>query len=76
MKKFTTTRKALSFQAMVCTQFGSPTGCKVMVPYDSPMRFSLGHLEFDVRVSPAGKHFAYAQGEIPQAWFVDLNGDA
>lgn len=74
MKKFTTTRKALGFQASVCTLEGKTTGYKVFVPYDSPQRFSLGHLEFDVRVAPTGKHFAYAKGEIPQAWFVDLNG--
>jgi hypothetical protein len=74
MKRFTTTRKALGFNASVCMQDGSLTGYKVFVPYDSPKRFSLGHLEFDVRVSPQGKHFAYAQDVIPQSWFVDLNG--
>lgn len=74
MKKFTTTRKALGFNASICKQDGSVTGFKVLVPYDSPQRFSLGHLHFDVKVSPQGKHFAYAQGEIPQAWFIDLNG--
>ena len=75
MKKYTTTRKALGFQALVCTLEGKTTGYKLLVPYDSPKGFSLGHLKFDVRVSPQGKHFAYAQDAIPQSWFVDLNGD-
>ena len=74
MKKFTTKRYPHGFQASVCTIEGKTTGYKVFVPYDCPKRFSLGHLEFDVRVAPTGKHFAYAQGEIPQSWFVDLNG--
>lgn len=73
MKKYTTTRKAIGFQAMLCTQEGKPTGFKLLVPYDSPQKITLGHLAFDVRVSPQGKHFAYAQGSIPQSWFVDLN---
>ncbi len=73
MKKFTTTRKALGFNASICKQDGSLTGFKVYVPYDSPQRFSLGHLEFSVKQSQ-GKHFAYANGMIPESWFVDLNG--
>lgn len=73
MKKYTTTKKAIGFQALVCTQDGRHTGYKLLVPYDSPKSFTLGSLSFDVRVSPQGKHFAYAQGEIPASWFVDLN---
>lgn len=73
MKKYTTTRKALGFLANVCTIEGALTGYKVLVPYNSPKAFSLGSLMFDVRVSPQGKHFAYAQGSIPQSWFIDLN---
>ena len=75
MKKYTTTRKAIGFQAMICTREGGLTGYKLLVPYDSPKRISIGSLEFDVRVSPQGKHFAYAQGSIPQSWFVDLNAE-
>lgn len=72
-KNYTTTRKAIGFQALVCTQDGKPTGHKLLVPYDSPQRFSIGSLGFDVRVSPQGKHYAYAQGSLPQSWLVNLN---
>lgn len=74
MKKFTTTRKSLGFKALVCFSDGRTTGYNLMVPYDSPQTFCLGHLEFDVKQSPTGKHFAYAKGAIPTTWLVDLNG--
>ncbi len=73
MKRYLTTRKAIGFQAMVCTRENQPTGFKLLIPYDSPKRISIGSLEFDIRSSPQGKHYAYAQGDIPQSWFVDLN---
>jgi hypothetical protein len=68
-KKYTTTRKALGYLAQVCTQSGALTGYKVLVPYNSPAKFAIGSLEFIVK----NNAFAYAQGEIPQAWFIDLN---
>lgn len=75
MKTYTTKRKPLGFMAQVCTREGNLTGFNLFVPYDSPMRFTIGSLEFDVRQTPKGKHLAYAQGELPQSWFVDLNKD-
>lgn len=73
MKRYTTTRKALGFEAKVCTREGVLTGFKLMIPYNSPMRIALGSLEFDIRQSPQGKHFAYALGSIPASWLIDLN---
>lgn len=73
MKKYVTTRKAIGFLANVCTQQGAITGYKLLVPYDSPQAFNIGHLSFEVRQSPQGKHFAYAKGDIPASWFIDLN---
>jgi hypothetical protein len=68
-KKYTTTRRATGFLAKVCTQAGIPTGHKVLVPYNSPQRFSIGSLWFTVRNSS----LAFAEGEIPASWFIDLN---
>lgn len=68
-KKYTTTRKAIGYLANVCTQAGGLTGYKVLVPYDSPAKFSIGSLEFIVK----NNKFAYAQGDIPPSWFIDLN---
>lgn len=69
MKKYKTPRKATGFTAKVCTQAGIPTGYKVLVPYNSPARFSIGSLEFIVK----NNAFVYAQGEIPQSWLIDIN---
>lgn len=73
MKKYTTTRKALGFTAKVCTREGQLTGYTVQVPFNSPQSFTLGSLSFDVRQAPTGKHFAYAQGSLPESWLIDLN---
>lgn len=70
-KKYTTTRKATGFLVKVCTQAGIPTGHKVLVPYNSPARFSIGHLWFSVR----NGSLAFAEGDIPASWFIDLNTD-
>lgn len=70
-KKYTTTRKATGFLAKVCTQAGIPTGHKVLVPYNSPQRFSIGSLWFTVRNSS----LAFAEGDIPASWFIDLNAE-
>ena len=73
MKRYNTTRKALGFEAKVCTREGTLTGFKLLIPYNSPQRIALGSLEFDIRQSPQGKHFAYALGQIPDSWLIDLN---
>ena len=72
-KKYTTKLLPKGFLATVCTQFGSPTDYKVLVPYNSPKQFSIGSLSFEVRQAGTGKHYAYAQGELPQSWFINLN---
>lgn len=72
-KKYTTKQGSTGFNATVYTQFGSPTDYKVLVPHNSPKQFSIGCLSFEVRQSGTGKHFAYAQGELPQSWFINLN---
>ena len=68
-KKYTTTRKALGYLAHVCTQSGGLTGYKVLVPYNSPAKFAIGSLEFIVK----NNAFAYAQGDIPASWLIDIN---
>lgn len=69
MKKYTTPRKATGFTAKVCTQAGIPTGYKVLVPYNSPARFSIGSLWFSVH----NNSLAFAEGDIPQSWLIDIN---
>lgn len=73
MKKYTTNKKPIGFRAKVCTREGVLTGFDLLVPYTSPQKIAIGALEFDIRVSPQGKHFAYAQGPIPDSWLIDLN---
>jgi len=68
-KKGLTTKRSHGFLVKLCTQSGALTGHKLLVPYNSPAKFAIGSLEFIVK----NNAFAYAQGEIPQAWFVDLN---
>ena len=74
-KKYTTKLLPRGFLATVCTQFGSPTDFKVVVPYNSPKEFSIGSLGFTVRQHTDRKTYAYAQGELPVSWFVNLNKD-
>lgn len=71
-KKHTTTKRATGFLVKLCTQSGALTGHKLLVPYNSPAKFSIGSLDFIVK----NNGFAYAQGEIPQSWFIDLNAAA
>lgn len=72
-KKYTTKLLPRGFLATVCTSLGPPTGFKVLVPYSSPKRFSIGSLSFDVRLHTDGKTYAYANGSIPFNWFTNLN---
>lgn len=68
-KKGLSTKRSHGFIVKVCTQAGQLTGHKLLAPYNSPAKFSIGSLEFIVKNSS----FAYAQGDIPASWFIDLN---
>lgn len=68
-KKGLTTKRSHGFLVKLCAQSGALTGHKLLVPYNSPAKFSIGSLQFIVKNSA----FAYAQGEIPASWFIDLN---
>ena len=73
-KKYTTKQGATGFLATVCSQYGTKTDYKVLVPYNSPQQFSLGFMSFKV-VQDGSKYYAYAKGELPQSWFINLNRD-
>lgn len=72
-KKYTTKQGSTGFIATVCTSLGSPTDFKIVVPHNSPKECSIGSLGFTVRQHANGKHYAYAKGDIPKSWFINLN---
>lgn len=74
MRKSLTPKRPTFFAALVATREGKLTGHKIMVPYSSPARFSIGDVEFDVKRGN-NKYFAFAKSDIPQSWFIDLSAD-
>lgn len=72
-RKYTTKLLPRGFIATVCTSLGSPTDSKIVVPYNSPKEVCIGSLGFTVRQHANGKGYAYAKGDIPKSWFINLN---
>ena len=71
-RKYTTRQGATGYNAKVCNIDGSNTGFSIVVPYNSPMKFSIGSTHFEVR-QIKGKYFAYPDSALPFQWFINLN---
>lgn len=75
-KSYLSKQHSPGFIAQVVNNNGDLTGFKIVVPWNSPARFSLGALSFDVQRSGSYsrvKHFARATSPLPASWLVDLN---